>query len=298
MGQEARTAPKTESHRSVRRGTLTTSMLAFSAALAAPVAAQEPDRTHEGTTPPEAPADPEADAPTFDPGGDTTLPLDVGPTPSVGSGDDTGVGAPLDAEPIRDPDAPDPSPQSDATPGLTGEETPTPPGDEEPADPADPSADLPTQPGPAPTAQPDASTPQTQHLEAEARPSLRSAARLTRRASVPAPIGRPPEPPLDGPHSALPIAASDTTPRGSDAPAPQLVVNTRARTTGANRNGAKVHVVQPGESLWAIAENLLGSAASPARIAREVRRLWSLNEARIGTGDPDVLMVGTELRLR
>jgi hypothetical protein len=58
-----------------------------------------------------------------------------------------------------------------------------------------------------------------------------------------------------------------------------------------------VHVVEPGESLWAIAEELLDPDASAARISREVQRLWSLNEARIGTGDPDLLMVGTELRL-
>jgi hypothetical protein len=56
--------------------------------------------------------------------------------------------------------------------------------------------------------------------------------------------------------------------------------------------------VQPGESLWAIASDLLGGEASPARIAREVDRLWRLNSDRIGTGDPDLLMVGTRLNLR
>jgi hypothetical protein len=43
---------------------------------------------------------------------------------------------------------------------------------------------------------------------------------------------------------------------------------------------------------------LLGPSASPARIAREVDRLWRLNEDRIGTGNRDLLMVGTKLRLR
>jgi LysM domain len=277
-----------------KRAAIAAGFLLATAGSAAPVAAQEPDRTQEGTAPPEAPADPEADAPTFDPGGDTTLPLDVGPTPNVGGGEDTGVGAPLDAEPIEDPDAPDPSPESDGAPAPTDGETPTPPGEE---DPAAPSADLPTQPGTPPTAPPDASRPQTQHLEAEARPILRSAARLTRRAGVPPPIGQPVQPPANGPDEALRLAGSQTT-RQSDAAASELVVNTRARTTDADSGDVKVHVVQPGESLWAIAADLLGSAASPARLAREVRRLWSLNEARIGTGDPDLLMVGTELRLR
>jgi nucleoid-associated protein YgaU len=61
---------------------------------------------------------------------------------------------------------------------------------------------------------------------------------------------------------------------------------------------ARWHVVEPGESLWSIARRLLGPDASPARIAREVDRLWELNRDRIGTGDPDVLMVGARLRLR
>ena len=67
---------------------------------------------------------------------------------------------------------------------------------------------------------------------------------------------------------------------------------------GSSLPGARPYVVQPGDSLWSIAKRLLGADASPARIAGEVNRLWSLNEGRIGTGDPDLLMVGTELRLR
>jgi nucleoid-associated protein YgaU len=60
----------------------------------------------------------------------------------------------------------------------------------------------------------------------------------------------------------------------------------------------KVHVVQPGESLWTIADAVLGGKASTAAIAREVNRLWHLNKARIGTGNPDLLAVGTRLELR
>jgi hypothetical protein len=29
-----------------------------------------------------------------------------------------------------------------------------------------------------------------------------------------------------------------------------------------------------------------------------VNRLWTLNEGRIGTGDPDLIHVGTQLRLQ
>jgi hypothetical protein len=58
------------------------------------------------------------------------------------------------------------------------------------------------------------------------------------------------------------------------------------------------HVVRPGECLWTIAEGVLPAGASEARIAAEVHRLWRLNAARIGTGDPSLILVGTELRLR
>ena len=53
-----------------------------------------------------------------------------------------------------------------------------------------------------------------------------------------------------------------------------------------------------GESLWSIARDMLGGTASTAQIAREVNRLWELNKDRIGTGDRNLLMVGTRLRLR
>ena len=41
-----------------------------------------------------------------------------------------------------------------------------------------------------------------------------------------------------------------------------------------------------GESLWSIASDLLGDGASVAGVAREVNRLWELNEDRIATGRP------------
>jgi nucleoid-associated protein YgaU len=62
--------------------------------------------------------------------------------------------------------------------------------------------------------------------------------------------------------------------------------------------GGDTYTVRPGDSLWSIARRLLGKGASPADIAREVDRLWELNRERIATGDPDLLMVGTKLRLQ
>ena len=66
---------------------------------------------------------------------------------------------------------------------------------------------------------------------------------------------------------------------------------------GAARND-RFHTVRPGESLWSIAADLLGDRATVPRIAREVNRLWELNDERIGTGRPDLLFAGTRLRLR
>ena len=62
--------------------------------------------------------------------------------------------------------------------------------------------------------------------------------------------------------------------------------------------GDLVHVVLGGESLWSIANDVLGGRATVAQVAREVNRLWELNRARIGTGDRDLLPVGTRLVLK
>jgi nucleoid-associated protein YgaU len=78
-------------------------------------------------------------------------------------------------------------------------------------------------------------------------------------------------------------------------------VPTTARTTTAAdraKPGDRSHRVHAGESLWSIASDTLGPGASPARIAREVHRLWQLNHEQIGTGRPDLLMIGTTLKLR
>lgn len=85
-----------------------------------------------------------------------------------------------------------------------------------------------------------------------------------------------------------PVAAAD-----APAPAPPLPAPADAADTGD-----RAHTVHAGESLWSIASDRLGPGAGPAQIAREVHRLWQLNADRIGTGDPDLLMVGTRLRLR
>jgi nucleoid-associated protein YgaU len=108
-------------------------------------------------------------------------------------------------------------------------------------------------------------------------------------------------------HPSAPTSASVTPAIAvpDAAPATALPVRTRSVASAqapasegrAARRGDDVHVVLRGESLWSIAGDLLGDGASPARVAREVNRLWQLNDDRIGTGDRDLLMAGTKLEL-
>jgi nucleoid-associated protein YgaU len=67
--------------------------------------------------------------------------------------------------------------------------------------------------------------------------------------------------------------------------------------TSSSSAGVSTHVVQPGQSLWAIARNVFGTTVSNARIATEVDRIWQLNANRMGTGDPDLIFAGFKLRL-
>jgi Tfp pilus assembly protein FimV len=83
-----------------------------------------------------------------------------------------------------------------------------------------------------------------------------------------------------------PAPASPATPPAGVAEAPGTL------------QGHRLHTVRPGESLWSIATALLPPGAGNAEIAAEVQRLWQLNADRIGTGDPNLILVGTVLRLR
>ena len=60
---------------------------------------------------------------------------------------------------------------------------------------------------------------------------------------------------------------------------------------------ASTYRVQPGDSLWRIAARHLGTDATTAQTAREVNRLWELNQQRIGTGNPDLIFPGQTLRM-
>jgi hypothetical protein len=65
-----------------------------------------------------------------------------------------------------------------------------------------------------------------------------------------------------------------------------------------NLVGKDTYLVQPGDCLWHIAAGLLPDGAGTEAVAGKVAELWRLNEDRIGTGDPNLIYAGTELRLR
>ncbi len=291
---------------------LAAGVLALSTATPAAVLAAEPDQEQEGAAAPDqaANADPGSD-PDFDPGGESTeLPFDAGPAPRAEAApevDDHDAGG-LEPEPAANEDAPIADAGDGARTPNTGRQPPSPTTDPHPAPPAAPTPAPPSSGAPpsAPTLEPPVATPAPAKTDATAgtRPRKQQTARKRQapnHASAPAHTERAapaPEPQTQP----VPVDVSSGTSAPTKVqvaqaqPAPSLPA---AGSQGqAARRGDRFHVVVRGESLWSIAKDLLGDGASPARIAREVNRLWELNRDRIATGDRDLLMAGTKLALR
>jgi LysM domain len=303
------------------RALLAGGVLAVSASAPAVSIAQEPDRQSEGIVAPEEAGGPELDDPSFDPGGDDALSFDTAPAPSASDdGSDTGDGVPLDVEPTVDLDA-RLAPLADAGPEVSDEQAAVPPAEvvapggaaapgeaPAPVTPSPSGAAPPPTPPASGTDGPNARQVGSAQLEAQAN-ALRAGQAQTRpsrparytqaemRPGPDAPASSPrvgdgagaPAEPYAAPVPATTASASLVTASAAEAqePAPEDL-----------SPGSRFHVVQPGDSLWSIAKQLLGSDAPAGRIAREVDRLWTLNRSRIATGDPDLLMVGTRLELR
>ena len=282
---------------------LAAGLLASSAtAPVAPAFAAEQDQQHDGVAAVEpSRSSDSAGTPDFDPGGEATdLPAEAPPLPQAQAPVDEGTddSAPMDQPTSTDPHDPIVDP-GDGTDGA-----PPPPT-------AAPSTTAPTAPAPAPPpapvpppeAAPQSPTDTTQpqslptHAPAAAAPTAapRASGERTRRARF---GRRPPAPitPSTAARRVTPAAAPDRAPAATPAaPAPTA----GAVTDGPRaRPGDRAHTVLAGESLWSIANDVLGADSTPAQIAREVHRLWRLNSDRIGTGDPDLLPLGTRLALR
>jgi hypothetical protein len=220
-----------------------------------------------GDDSPSAPVGGDPEPPALDPDGpgdgDSPAPEPVTQVPETAPDEqDDPVDAEADPPPVADgdpaPDAPVTSPEGGSSP---------PP----------PTAD---QSGPSDTAPASGINPRRSQLERHTLYIARSArshrsSRISSRARTTA---------ATAPRTVIRVAASG--------------VATAVPRAGRAQPGDRSHVVRPGESLWSIASDALGGRASSARIAAEVRRLWQLNGQHIGSGDPDLLAVGTRLMLR
>jgi hypothetical protein len=264
------------------RSAVTSALLALAAIAPAASIATEPDTSQEGGGAPEQIVDTDSDSPSFDPGGDTELPYDTGPAPT--SPEESPDVAPLESEPIDDPEgraAPFAEPPTPAPAGP--EDAPAMP-PEEPAAPSAPEVSI-EPPVTAPSA-PLAIGPQRLSAEPGSRAKSR---RQTWRVVVSVDRSQP------------------VLTEATDQPEPAAIVNTPdapavtrpvAARPSKSKSDARIHIVRPGESLWSIAQDLLGSDASSMSVAAEVARLWELNRDRIPSGDPDVIAVGQQLKLR
>jgi hypothetical protein len=252
--------------------------------------AQEADQGREGIAAPEQPAPDSTADPDFDPGGETELPFEVG---APDSDDDSGDGAPVDVEPVDDPEAPPvpvDGPSAIAPDAIQGSDEAAPPVEATaPAEPVTPAAPpAPAPPPPAATTQPPPAT-DTPAPERKKRATARKPRRDRHHHRHATHVTVPPAVPAPAPPAAAPVETTATVQPVAEVASPAS--NDRVRP------GQSSHTVQPGESLWTIASDLLGTGATDAQIAAETKRLYRLNRARIGD-DPNMLITGTVLRLR
>lgn len=240
------------------------------------------------------PTDPQLDqdAPLVDPDETTDgSDADEQPAPAPATGDASP--SPAEAPPTTPADTTPSNPApSDAAPPAAPPSGASPPAATSPpaapvAPPAPAAAPRTTAPGAGVALLPDLTPAPMPELESVVDPS---ATATGTRASDPPSADPPP-----GAAGALPLASVAIAPSPTTGPAARPSTRSAAATT---RRGDRVHVVVQGESLWSIATSALGGDATTRQLAREVDRLWTLNEARMGTGDPDLLLVGTRLRLR
>lgn len=205
---------------------------------------------------------------------------DSGPAQTLEGVDPGSVDTP--PPPTHGPESPDAEDDALAGQEETGVVSPQPPpaAPQAQAAPSPPAAAPPAPPAPPPTPAaapppaPDVNTTPERPRPARGRPHVRPPS--------PAVRAHPPAPPPPSPEPAV-------------EPAPP-VRTAATRSAGPARPGGR-YVVSAGDTLWGIARSLVGEAASDASVARTVDRLWALNAPAIGSGDPDLIRPGVELRL-
>ena len=271
-------------------------VLAVSTASPAVAVAAEPDQEQEGgaAPTPEGGSGGTVDDPAYDPGGaDTPLDVDVGPptgSPTAGGGvDDGDDGTPIDGEEPDDPEGRLVLDEPPAEPAPTG------------ADPAPSTPVVPPDTGvPGQAVGPQAEQPENAPVSGRLRESTGERHEGGRHLVVHAPE-------RSNIRGGVPADSAPAT-LTEASPTEQSAVDTGAaipveQVSGAVARGTppargERYTVQEGDSLWSIAQRRLGRDATNGQVAREVGRLWRLNEERIGTGSPSLLPVGTVLRVR
>jgi hypothetical protein len=238
------------------------SMLVIGSVFPGIALAREADSEGEGTSPSiELPEPPD-----FDPGGEETGLEEV---PATG-GDDEGVA--VEIEPEVDIEVPPPAEVTSAAAEAPAEAPPPPPV-------VVPEAATSTpEPQPVQEAASEPASPEPVANQSITAPKQTPAVRPSASESAAQPEEAPPPAEQEAPPSPQPVAAPPAD-------------------TGRNLAGRGSYVVRPGDCLWHIAAGLLPGGAGDTQIAQEVQRIWRLNEDRIGTGDPNLLLVGTELML-
>lgn len=246
--------------------------------------AVEPESEGDGSAPPGSVPPGLEEGPAFELGGEETGLGEVAPAPDEGEVEEP---SPEEAE------AP-PQTEPPTTAGIGDESEPTPA--------ASPPIEESALPPPSP---PPAYAPEEQAGPTyEAAPPAPPVGAIRNEAIV-APRN---EPTSKGPQqhgtAEAPAAAPETAPlepqppsRSREPVSPAPVAAPVAIDIPGSLQGKRNHTVGAGECLWSIAEAVLPAGAGDTEIAAEVARLWRLNAARIGTGDPDLVYVGTVLRL-
>ena len=291
---------------------LATGLLAFSA-VAAPASAQVPNAGQEE----EAPGgEPPGLQPDLDLGGADTFDYETAPVPGgrqAGGEEDEGEGAPVDNDPTFDPEAPLPPEEAAPPPASAPPPPPTAP-ESVPVQPQPPPAPPPVaSPAPEPPAESPGS-PATQRPAAEVdqpapKPepgrTPREGRTVERRTETPDAEGQPvlgtaPAPAAGSPAPFVEPEAAPSpsaTAEPSEPASPSTAPVSRRGEPAKDPIRGRSYTVRPGDSLWSIARRLLGPGATAGEIAREVNRLWELNRDRIGTGDRNLIHVGTVLEL-